>query len=108
MLEDVGLSLNLLKIFLQHCATLLAQQCCTMLASFEQASIERVSWHRLANYCVNFRNIGLHLLPELIVVVFHRTIFVKIIERWNLTALLIRYHLGNFSNYTAWLVCIVV
>ncbi len=26
----------LLKIFVQHCATLLAQQCCTMLASFEQ------------------------------------------------------------------------
>ncbi len=37
MLEDVGLSLNLLKIFVQHCATLLAQQCCMMLASFEQA-----------------------------------------------------------------------
>ena len=88
MLEDVGLSLNLLK------------QCCTMLASFEQTSIECVSWHRLANYCVNFRNIGLYLLPELIVVVFHRTIFVKIIERWNLTVLLIRYQLGNLSNHT--------
>ncbi len=37
MLEDVGLSLNLLKIFVQHRATLLPQQCCTMLASFEQA-----------------------------------------------------------------------
>ena len=41
MLDDVGptcwLHLNLLKIFVQHCATLLAQQCCTMLASFEQA-----------------------------------------------------------------------
>ena len=37
MLEDVGLSSNLLKIFIQHRATLLAQQCCTMLASFEQA-----------------------------------------------------------------------
>ncbi len=36
MLDDVGLSLNLLKIFVQRCATLLAQQCCTMLASFEQ------------------------------------------------------------------------
>ena len=35
MLDDVGLSLNLLKICVQHCATLLAQQCCTMLASFE-------------------------------------------------------------------------
>ena len=34
---DVGLSLNLLKIFLHHRTTLLAQQCCTMLASFEQA-----------------------------------------------------------------------
>ena len=42
MLEDVGLSLNLLKIFVQHCATLLAQQCCKMLASFEQASSECV------------------------------------------------------------------
>ncbi len=39
MLEDVSLSLNLLKIFVQHRATLLAQQCCTMLASFEQALI---------------------------------------------------------------------
>ena len=37
MLEDVRLSLNLLKIFVQHCATSLAQQCCTVLASFEQA-----------------------------------------------------------------------
>ena len=37
MLEDVSLSLNLLKIFVQHRATLLAQQCCMMLASFEQA-----------------------------------------------------------------------
>ncbi len=36
MLDDVGLSLNLLKIFVQHRATLLAQQCCMMLASFEQ------------------------------------------------------------------------
>ena len=35
--EDVGLSLNLLKIFVQHRARLLAQRCCTMLASFEQA-----------------------------------------------------------------------
>ncbi len=41
MLEDVGLSLNLLKIFVQHCATLLAQQCCTMLASSEQALTNR-------------------------------------------------------------------
>jgi hypothetical protein len=31
MLDDVSLSLNLLKIFIQHRATLLAQQCCTML-----------------------------------------------------------------------------
>ncbi len=37
MLDDVGLSLNLLKIFVKHCATLLAQQCCTVLSSFEQA-----------------------------------------------------------------------
>ena len=37
MLENVGLSLNLLKIFVQQRATLLAQQCCTILASFEQA-----------------------------------------------------------------------
>ena len=37
MLEDVGSSLNLLKIFVQHRATLLAQQCCAMLASFQQA-----------------------------------------------------------------------
>ncbi len=37
VLEDVDLSLNLLKIFVQHRATLLAQQCCTMLVSFEQA-----------------------------------------------------------------------
>ena len=36
MLEDVGLSLNLLKIFVQHRATLFAQQCCAMLASFEE------------------------------------------------------------------------
>ena len=42
MLEDVGLSLNLLKIFVQHRATLLAQQCCTVLASFEQPSSECV------------------------------------------------------------------
>jgi hypothetical protein len=27
MLEDVSLSLNLLKIFTERCATLLAQQC---------------------------------------------------------------------------------
>ena len=39
MLEDVGLSLNLLKIFVQHRATSLTQQCCKMLASFEQAFI---------------------------------------------------------------------
>ena len=38
MLEDVGLSLNLLKIFVQHGATLLAQRC-TMMAAFEQALI---------------------------------------------------------------------
>ena len=38
MLDDDGLSLNLLKIFVQHYATFLAQQCnCTMLASLEQA-----------------------------------------------------------------------
>ena len=36
-LEDVSLSLNLLKIFVQNRATLMAQQCCMMLASFEQA-----------------------------------------------------------------------
>ena len=36
MLEDVGLSLNLLKMFVQHRVALLAQQCRTMLASFEQ------------------------------------------------------------------------
>ena len=34
--DNVGLSLSLLKMFVQHRATLLAQQCCTMLASFEQ------------------------------------------------------------------------
>ena len=39
MLDNVGLSFNLLKIFVQYRATLLAQQCCTMLASFEQALI---------------------------------------------------------------------
>ncbi len=39
MLEDVGLSLNLFKIVVEHRATLLGQQCCTMLlASFEQAT----------------------------------------------------------------------
>ena len=37
MLEDVGSNLNLLKIFVQHRAALLAQQCWMMLASFEQA-----------------------------------------------------------------------
>ncbi len=47
MLEDVGLSLNLLKIFVQHRATLLAQQRRTMLASFEQAGL----------YCFNYLNI---------------------------------------------------
>ncbi len=35
--HDFGLILNLLKIFVQHRAILLVQQCCTMLASFEQA-----------------------------------------------------------------------
>ncbi len=35
MLDNVGLSLNLLKIFVQHRATLLALQCCTMLAWFD-------------------------------------------------------------------------
>ena len=42
MLEDVGLSLNLPKIFVQHCAILLAQQCFTMLASFEQTLTTRL------------------------------------------------------------------
>ncbi len=37
MLDNDSLSLNLLKIFVQYRATLLAQQCYTMLASFEQA-----------------------------------------------------------------------
>ena len=37
ILDDVGLSLNLVEIFVQHRATLLAQQCCIMLALFEQA-----------------------------------------------------------------------
>ena len=37
MLDNVGLSLNLPKIFVKHHATLLTQQCCTKLASFEQA-----------------------------------------------------------------------
>ena len=32
MLEDVGLSLNPLKMFVQHRATLVGQQCHTMLA----------------------------------------------------------------------------
>ena len=45
MLEDVGLSLNLLKIFVQHRVTLLAQQCRTMLVSFEQALRLGVSIH---------------------------------------------------------------
>ena len=45
MLEDVGLSLNLLKIFVQHRARLLAQQCCAMLASFEQALGVCISLH---------------------------------------------------------------
>ena len=34
--DDVGLSLNLPEIFVQHCATFLASSCCTMLASFKQ------------------------------------------------------------------------
>jgi nitrogen-specific signal transduction histidine kinase len=33
--DGVGLSLSLLKIFIQNHETLLTQQCCTMLASFE-------------------------------------------------------------------------
>ena len=37
MLDDVGFSLNLLKIFVEHRATLLAQQRCTMLVSLELA-----------------------------------------------------------------------
>ena len=46
MLDDVGLSLNLLKILIQHRATLLGQQCCMMLASFEQALsfLRRSDW----------------------------------------------------------------
>ena len=35
MLDNVGLSLSLLKIHIQHRATLLAEQCWTVLASFE-------------------------------------------------------------------------
>ena len=35
MLEDLGLSLNLLKFFVQHRVTILGQQGWTMLASFE-------------------------------------------------------------------------
>ncbi len=38
MLEDVGFGLNLLQIFVQHCATLLAQRC-TMLASLEEQAL---------------------------------------------------------------------
>ncbi len=48
MLEDVGLSLNLFKICVQHCCP--GQQCCMMLASFEQAlsDLLRVCWpHQL-------------------------------------------------------------
>ncbi len=41
MLEDVSFSLNLLKIFVQHRATSLAQQCRTMLAPFEQVLIRQ-------------------------------------------------------------------
>ena len=52
MLEDVGLSLNLLKIFVQHRATMLAQQCCTMLASFEQA-FTAVSMKVFLKYSIN-------------------------------------------------------
>ena len=37
VLDDVGLSLNLLEILFQHRETLLNQQYCPMLASFEQA-----------------------------------------------------------------------
>ena len=37
MLEDVDLGFNLFKIFVQHRAILLVQQCSVMLASFEQA-----------------------------------------------------------------------
>ena len=37
IIEDVGLSFELLKIFVQHGTTLLGQQYCTMLAWFEQA-----------------------------------------------------------------------
>ena len=46
LLDDVGLSLSLLKIFVQHRATLLAQQCCTMLAFFEQALTVQQVKHR--------------------------------------------------------------
>ena len=38
-IEDIGLSLNLLKIFVQHyhSATFLGRQCCMMMAAFEHA-----------------------------------------------------------------------
>ncbi len=57
MLDDVSLSLNLIKIFVQHRATLLAQQCYTMLASFEQVLIfpQIDLWHRRAALCTSFK-----------------------------------------------------
>jgi hypothetical protein len=39
ILDNVGLSLSLLKIFIQHRATLLAEQCWTVLAWFELQAI---------------------------------------------------------------------
>ena len=41
ILEDVGIGLNILKIFIQHSATLLGQHCCAMFASFEPVNSKR-------------------------------------------------------------------
>ena len=45
----------LLKIFVKHCATLLAQQRCTMLASFEKAYIGFV-FNKVIFYLFNVSN----------------------------------------------------
>ncbi len=59
MLEDIGFSLNFPKISVQHRATLLVQQCCTMLASFEQV-LMMWKFSQLKNAYFNFLN--MHVL----------------------------------------------
>ncbi len=51
--DDVGLSLNLPEIFVQHCATFFASSCCTMLASFVFITrLVHVYWHVMSDQLV--------------------------------------------------------